>query len=40
MRSCCDELHGAARLAGGIVRAAAQREAQANLRRLKEVAEA
>ncbi|MHB8644083.1 MAG: SRPBCC family protein [Gaiellaceae bacterium] len=34
------ELHGAARLAGGIVRAAAQRAAQANLRRLKEVAEA
>src|SRR5205823_3185612 len=33
------ELHGAARLAGGIVRPAAQREVEANLRRLKEVAE-
>ena len=33
------ELHGAARLAGGIVRQAAQREVQANLERLKDVAE-
>ncbi len=34
------ELHGAARLAGGIVRSAAQREVSANLQRLKELAEA
>jgi carbon monoxide dehydrogenase subunit G len=33
------DLHGAARLAGGIVRAAAQREVHANLQRLKDVAE-
>jgi len=33
------ELHGAARFAGGIVKAAAQREARSNLERLKELAE-
>jgi carbon monoxide dehydrogenase subunit G len=33
------QLHGAARLAGGIVRSAAQREVESNLQRLKELAE-
>jgi carbon monoxide dehydrogenase subunit G len=33
------DLHGAARLAGGIVKQAAQREARANLERLKALAE-